>query len=105
MIRPIAFLPLITAVGVATPSFADQPATDLDRSEVNDSLSRPVTEAEANDERIVTNLLNQLTRQGLANLRTIRREGSDYVVEAVDRELRLRTFRLQLDRRTIIEIP
>ena len=102
----MAFLALLTAaaIGFVAPVLADQMATELNQFENDDSSSRSITETEAAQERIVTNLLNQLTRQGLVDLRTIRREGSDYVVEMVDRELRLRTFRLKLDSRTIIEI-
>ena len=97
MIRLISSLALLitTVVGLAASPLGAQ---------IDDGLSIPVTEAEAGQERIMTDLLNQLGRQGFTNLRAVRREGSGYVVDVVDRDLRLRTFRLELDSGSIFEI-
>lgn len=74
-------------------------------AQVDDRLSRPVTPAEERREESLTGLLNQLARQGFADLRSVRPENGGFVVEAVDRELTVRQFRLDPETGTITEIP
>lgn len=98
MRRSIAALSVLSAMGagLAAPPVAAQ---------VDDSLSERVTEAEASQEQALTGMLNRLVRQGFADLRSILAQDDAYIVEAVDRDLQLRRFRLEPDTGSITEIP
>ena len=74
-------------------------------AQVDEGLSERVTEAEEAEERALTDLLNRLARDGFADLRAVRREGDAYVVEAMDRDLQVRRFRLDPQAGSITEIP
>jgi hypothetical protein len=91
----LAFCAAAATAGFALPAAA----------QVDDRLSRPVTPTEERREESLTDLLNQLARQGFADLRSIRPENGSFVVEVVDRELAVRQFRLDPESGTITEIP
>ena len=98
MRRSLAVLSILSTVGaglVGTPVVA----------QVDDSLSERVTDADASREQTVTEMLNRLAREGFADLRSVDQQNGHYVVEAVDRDLQLRRFRLEPDTGSITEIP
>jgi hypothetical protein len=74
-------------------------------AQVDDRLSERVTEAEEAEEHALTGLLNRLARGGFADLRAVRRDGDAYVVEAMDRDLQVRRFRLDPQAGSVTEIP
>ena len=100
MPRRFAFSAALLAILAAAPA-----AAQTDSAGIDDRLSERVTEAEERQEVALTDLLNRLARQGFADIRSIRPEGDAYIVEAVDRELTVRRFRLDPASGTIAELP